>query len=146
MKLSDSELRLLQKAGYSEKIIRLYEKVPNFGFIEDPDTACDYKGPCGDIIKYYLMINENDVIKRIRFQYIGCPALAASGSALAKMVRGKSLQNAAKITENDVLKELERLPNCECHCTTLAVTALRKTIANYQEGVSKRVNKTGGIR
>jgi NifU-like protein involved in Fe-S cluster formation len=132
MRLSKGELELLKKAGYSPRIIELYRELTNFGFIEDPDVALDHKGLCGDIIKLYLAISENRVIKGARFQYIGCPALAASGSILTEMVKGKSLQDAKKITEEAVLKALGGLPDAECHCAKLAITALRKTIAKYE--------------
>jgi NifU-like protein involved in Fe-S cluster formation len=132
MRLSNDELALLKKAGYSTRIIDLYREMTNFGFIENPDAALDYKGPCGDIIKLYLTINEKNVIGDAKFQYIGCPALAASGSILTKMVKDKSLQEAKKITEEAVLTELGGLPDAECHCAKLATTALRKTIAKYE--------------
>jgi len=133
MRLLKGELELLKKAGYSTRIIELYLELTNFGFIENPDVALDYKGPCGDIIKLYLTISENSVIEDARFQYIGCPALAASGFILTKMVKDKSLQEAKKITEKAVLKELDGLPDAECHCAKLAITALRKTFAKYEK-------------
>ena len=133
MVLTKSELELLKKAGYSKRIIELYKDMANFGFIENPDTALDYKGPCGDIIKFYLMINRDDVVQDARFQYIGCPALAACGSILTQIIKNKTLQDVKKITEDDVLRELEGLPDEECHCAELAVTTLYKTITKYEE-------------
>ena len=132
MRLSKSELKLLQKAGYSKKIIGLYGNLINFGFIENPDIALDYKGECGDILKFYLRINENNVIEDARFQYVGCPALAASASILTEVVKNKSLEEAKKITEDDVLQELDGLPDSECHCAELAVITLHRTIAKYE--------------
>jgi len=136
-KLTKENLELLKAAGYSGKVIELYLELTNFGFIENPDVALDYKGPCGDIIKLYLTISENSVIEDARFQYIGCPALAASGSILTKMMKNKSLQEAKKITEDEVLKELGGLPDVECHCAELAVTTLHKAISNYKEKEKK---------
>ena len=132
MRLSKGELVLLKEAGYSARIIELYRELTNFGFIENPDATLDYTGPCGDIIKFYLMIDEKNVIEDVRFQYIGCPALAASGSILTTIVKDKSLQEAKKITEETVLEQLGGLPDAECHCAKLATTALRKTIAKYE--------------
>jgi nitrogen fixation NifU-like protein len=82
VRLSKDELKLLRKAGYTERIIHFYSDESNVGFIEEPSIALDYKGECGDIIKFYLMINQDNVIEQAKFQYIGCPALAASGSIL----------------------------------------------------------------
>lgn len=130
-RLSQGELELLQESGYSKKLIDLYVKMDNFGFLENSDVALAYKGECGDIIKFYLRINENNLIDDVKFQYIGCPALAASGSTLTAMVKGQSLEQAKAIAVEDVLIALGNLPDHDCHCATLAVTTLRKTIQKY---------------
>jgi nitrogen fixation NifU-like protein len=132
MQLAKTERDRLRRAGFSTRIIRLYEEMANVGFFHDPDAAVDYKGPCGDIIKFYLQIAKNHVIDDARFQYIGCPALAASGSILSEMVKHRTVQEAQSITANDVLDKMERLPDHECHCAELATTALRKTLAQYE--------------
>lgn len=137
MRLTKGEVELFKKAGYSEKIIELYIDMTHFGFIENPDVALDYKGPCGDIIKFYLNIKENGVIEDVRFQYIGCLALAACGSIVTGMVKGKSLLEVKERTEDDVLMQLNGLPDDECHCAKLAVTALHKTIQKYEGNVKK---------
>jgi nitrogen fixation NifU-like protein len=133
MTLLEGEEVLLRNAGYSEKIIQIYSEAPNVGFIENPSVTLDYKGKCGDIIKFYLIINQNNVIEEAKFQYIGCPALAASGSILTEMVKKKSLQDVKKITEDEVRIKIGGLPDAECHCAKLAVAALNKTIAKYME-------------
>jgi len=83
--------------------------------------------------KLYLTISENRGIEDVRFQYIGCLALAASGFILTEMVKDKSLEEAKKITEEAVLKALGGLPDAECHCARLAITTLHKTIAKYEK-------------
>lgn len=142
MRLSKGEVELLRKAGYSERIIQFYSDVSNVGFIENPDIALDYKGECGDIIKFYLIINQDNVIEEAKFQYIGCPALAASGSILIEMVKKMSLQDAKKITEEEVRKKLGGLPDAECHCAKLAVTALNKTIVKYAKNTQIILGET----
>ena len=142
MRLSLGELELLRKAGYSEEIIKIYTDAPNVGFIEDPSVAYDFKGVCGDIIKFYLMINQDNVIEEVKLQYIGCPALAASGSILTEMVKKTSLGDAKKITDNEVRKKLGGLPDVECHCAKLAVTALHKTISKYEENTEIVLEET----
>ena len=132
-KLTVEELSLLEEAGYPKKAIELYGGRINVGVIENPDVALAYTGPCGDTIKLFLKIGEDDVIDNAKFQYLGCPASAACGSILTQMIKGKTLLEAKKITEDDVLRALGGLPGEECHCAILAATTLHKTISKYEE-------------
>ena len=126
-------MNLLEEAGYSKKAIELYGNRINVGVMVNPDVALVYTGPCGDTIKLYLKIGKDDVIEDAKFQYLGCPASAACGSMLTQIIKGKTLQDAKKITEDDVLRELGGLPGEECHCAELAVTTLHKTVSEYEE-------------
>lgn len=132
------EFNLLEEAGYSREIIDLYSDKVNVGIIENPDVALAYTGPCGDTVKLYLKIGRDNVIEDARFLYLGCPASAACGSALTQMLKGKRLEEAKEITERDVLMELGGLPDTECHCAELAVTALHKTITRYKNDLRDR--------
>jgi nitrogen fixation NifU-like protein len=132
-KLTKEELKLLDEAGYSRKIIELYGNNVNVGIIENPDVALAYTGPCGDTIKLYLKIAGDNVIEDARFQYLGCPPLAACGSVLTQIVRDKTLKEAKEVITKEVLTELGGLPDDECHCAELAVTTLHKTIMKYKE-------------
>jgi len=133
-KLTKEELELLEEAGYSKKAIELYGNKVNVGVIKSPDVVFAYMAPCGDVIKLYLkMDDENSVIEDAKFQYLGCPGSASSASAITKIVKGKTIEEAKKITEDDVLKELEGLPKLKLDCPKLAVTALRKAIAVYEK-------------
>ncbi|MDH5437908.1 MAG: iron-sulfur cluster assembly scaffold protein [Candidatus Bathyarchaeota archaeon] len=123
-------VELLRKAGYSEKAIDYYIRKLNVGVIEGADAVDSYTGLCGDSMKVYLTV-EKDVIKEAKFQAIGCAGAFASGSALTEMVKGKTLKEAKKITEQDVIKDLEELPGPKLHCARLAVDALRKSIGSY---------------
>ena len=132
-KLTVEELSLLEEASYPKKAIELYGGRINVGVIENPDVALAYTGPCGDTIKLFLKIGEDDVIDNAKFQYLGCPASAACGSILTQMIKGKTLLEAKKITEDDVFRALGGLPGEECHCAILAATTLHKTISKYEE-------------
>ncbi len=122
--------KLLTKAGYSEKAINYYIRKLNVGIIEGAEAADSHMGFCGDSMKVYLKV-EDGVIRNAKFQAIGCAGAFASGSALTEMVRGKTLKEAEKITEQDVIKDLGDLPGAKIHCARLAVDALRKTIESY---------------
>jgi NifU-like protein involved in Fe-S cluster formation len=122
----------LKSAGESGKAIELYGNKVNVGVIDNPDVALAYTGTCGDTIKLYLKMNNNKVIEDAKFQYLGCPASAACGSNLTQIIKGKRLQETKEITEDDVLMELNGLPDNECHCAELAVTTLYKAISTYE--------------
>ena len=123
-------VELLRKAGYSEKAIDYYLRKLNVGVIEGADAVDSYTGLCGDSMKVYLKV-EKGVIRDAKFQAIGCAGAFASGSALTEMVKGKTLKEAEKLTEQDVIKDLEELPGPKLHCARLAVDALRKSIESY---------------
>ena len=131
-KLIKRKIDLLKDAGYSRNAILLYYNRVNVGTIKNADVALAYTGPCGDTIKLYLKINDQNKIEDAKFQYLGCPASAACGSILTQIAKGKTLREAKAITEEEILKELDGLPGDECHCAELALTSLRKTITKYE--------------
>jgi nitrogen fixation NifU-like protein len=93
----------------------------------DPDCAVQYRGSCGDAITYYLRL-QGDRIRQIRFTTTGCDATYAAANMLASMVRGLSLQEAEKVTPEDLLEALDGLPPKHIHCATLSVVTLQQTI------------------
>jgi NifU-like protein involved in Fe-S cluster formation len=132
-KLTEEELSLLEESGYSEKAIELYVDKVNVGLIWNADVTQTYSGPCGDVVKLYLKVNNNGVIEDAKFYYLGCPGSAASASAMTRLVKGKTIEEAEKITEVDVLKELGGLPKSKLDCPKLAVTTLRRAIVGYKK-------------
>jgi nitrogen fixation NifU-like protein len=132
--MSDEEgLReLLRKTGYSEKAIDYYIKKQNVGVIEGAEAAEAHTGLCGDSMMVYLKI-EKGLIVDAKFQAVGCAGAFASGSALTEMVKGKTLKAAESITEQDLARDLEKLPGPKLHCVRLAVDALRESIASYKQ-------------
>ncbi|MFB0522481.1 MAG: iron-sulfur cluster assembly scaffold protein, partial [Candidatus Bathyarchaeia archaeon] len=112
-KLTKEQFELLKDIGYSLKVIELYTDKVNVGVIENPDVNLAYKGQCGDTMKLYLEISNDNVIEDAKFQYSGCPALASSGSAITRIAKGKTLEEAKNITEQDILHELGGLPEAK---------------------------------
>ena len=125
-------VELLKKAGYSDKAIDYYLRKLNVGVIEGAEAVDSYTGLCGDSMRVYLKVEEG-VIRDAKFQAIGCAGAFASGSALTEMVKGKTLKEAGKITEHDIVNDLKELPGPKLHCARLAVDALRKSIESYVE-------------
>ena len=129
--LKEELLRLMRKTGYSDKVIEYFRNKVNVGRIENADWVSDYTGPCGDTLQIYLRIS-NGIIEDAKFQYLGCPGASSSASAITEMAKGKTLEEAKKLTEKEVLRELEGLPKSKLHCPKLAVTTLRRAIAEYK--------------
>lgn len=131
-KLAQEELKLLGESGYSKKAIELYVNKVNVGELENPDVVTTYFGLCGDLIKLYLKIDKKGIIEDAKFYYLGCPGSASSASAMTELVKGKTVDQAKKITEDNVLNELGGLPKTKLDCPRLAVKTLRKAIAEYE--------------
>jgi NifU-like protein involved in Fe-S cluster formation len=132
-KLTKEEIKLLEESGYSDKAIKLYTEKVNVGVIESPDIVETYAGPCGDVIKLHLEVSENRVIQDAKFHYLGCPGSAASASAMTNLVKGKTVEEAKKLTEDDILKELGGLPRPKLDCPKLAIATLQKAIVEYEK-------------
>ena len=132
-KLSKEELKLMQESGYSKKAISFYVNNVNVGQLENPTVVTTFLGSCGDLIKLYLRINENNIIENAKFYYLGCPGSASSASAMTTLLKGKTIFQAKKITGDDILMELEGLPKSKLDCTKLSIKTLRKAIAEYEK-------------
>jgi NifU-like protein involved in Fe-S cluster formation len=120
------------ESGYSKKAIELYVNNVNVGTLKNPTVVTTFFGPCGDLIKLSLKINERDVIEDAKFYYLGCPGSAASASAMTTLLKNKTVNQAKKLTEDDILVELGGLPKSKLECATLSVKTLRKAIAEYE--------------
>jgi nitrogen fixation NifU-like protein len=116
---------------YSKIVINEYRNPTYFGVIKNPDAIGKIKGPCGDTVKFSLKI-KNEVITDANFWTDGCGATLASGNMLIKIIIGKKIRDANKITAKDLLDALDGLPKENHHCAVLAINTLRKSIKNYQ--------------
>lgn len=130
---TEEELKLLKESGYSDKAIEFYLNKVNVGMIENPDVVETYIGPCGDVIRLYLTVDENNVINDAKFQSLGCPGVASSASAVTSLLKGKPVEEAKKINEEDVFHELGGLPDPKIDCIELVLRALRRAIADFEK-------------
>jgi len=116
---------------YSEKMLEHYRNPRNVGEIKDADGIGVYLSDfCGDITKLWIKV-ENGVIVDAKFRTQGCAASIASGSMLTQMVIGKTLEDARRITKEDVASALNGLPEQKIHCSLLATDALGDAIFDY---------------
>ncbi|HOA35038.1 MAG TPA: Fe-S cluster assembly scaffold protein NifU [Bacillota bacterium] len=119
---------------YNEKVIDHFTNPRNVGEMPDADVVGESGSfKCGDTMKIYLKI-EGDRIADIKFQTFGCGAAIASSSMLTEMAKGKTLEEARRITNKDVAAELGGLPPLKMHCSNLAADALQDAINRYLDG------------
>ena len=116
---------------YSEKVIDHYTSPRNVGKIDDASGVGEVGNPvCGDIMKMYLKI-ENDVIVDVKFKTFGCGAAIATSSISTEMDKGKTVEEALKLKNSDVVEALDGLPPVKVHCSLLAEEAIHEAIADY---------------
>ena len=118
---------------YNPKVLDLFRNPKNLGKMEDATVTAVAGNPaCGDMITFYLKINEHEVIERASFESYGCAANIATSSIVTEMVRGLSLKSAWEdITWKRVTEEVGGLPSIKFHCGVLAVGALKRAIRRY---------------
>jgi nitrogen fixation NifU-like protein len=117
---------------YSKEVLKHFSSPHNMGEMKNPDAVGELGNPsCGDVMKIYLKIKD-DKIKDIKFQTMGCAAAIATSSMITDLAKGKTLEEAKKITNKDVAESLKGLPPIKMHCSNLAADALRKAIENWE--------------
>ena len=118
---------------YSEKVMDHFMNPRNVGEIEDASGVGEVgNAKCGDIMKIYIKVDDNDVITDVKFKTFGCGAAIATSSRATEMVMGKTVDEALKITNEMVTESLGGLPPVKLHCSVLAEEALHAAIADYR--------------
>lgn len=116
---------------YSDKVIEHFRNPRNVGEMENPDGIGHVGNPtCGDIMEMYIRVKDN-VIEDAKFKTFGCGAAIATSSMATEMVKGKSIEEALKITNQTVAEALHGLPPVKLHCSVLAEDALKSAIDDY---------------
>src|SRR5690554_1382485 len=122
--------------AYSDKVIDHYENPRNVGTLdkEDPNVGTGLVGApaCGDVMRLQLRIGADGVIEDAKFKTFGCGSAIASSSLVTEWVKGKSVDEAAKITNSAIAQELS-LPPVKIHCSVLAEDAIKAAIADYKQ-------------
>jgi len=117
---------------YSEKVMDHFANPRNVGEIPDADGIGKVGNPqCGDVMWLYIKVKD-DIITDIKFKTFGCGAAIATSSMITEMARGKTLEEAKRISRQDVADSLDGLPPQKLHCSNLAADALREAIKDYE--------------
>ena len=118
---------------YSEKVMEHFEHPRNVGEIPDASgTGTVGNAKCGDIMKIYIKV-ENDVITDVKFKTFGCGAAIATSSRATEMVKGKTIEEALKVTNKMVADSLGGLPPVKMHCSVLAEEASKSAVKDYYD-------------
>ena len=116
---------------YTEKVMDHFMNPRNVGEIENPDGIGEEGNPvCGDMMTFYIKV-DNGRLSDVKFKTFGCGAAIAVSSMVSEMAKGKTIEEARKITPALVAKELEGLPKNKYHCSNLGAQALNKAIDDY---------------
>ena len=119
---------------YNEKVIDYFMNPRNVGGMPEANGVGEVgNAKCGDVMKIYLDVDENEIIRDVKFETFGCAAAIATSSMATEMVKGKTIDEALKITNRDVANELGGLPPEKLHCSLLAEEALRAAVENYRQ-------------
>jgi nitrogen fixation NifU-like protein len=120
---------------YSKKVMEIFSHPKNMGEMKNPDGLGKVgNAMCGDIMWLYLRVSKErkgDVIRDIRVKTFGCIAAIVTSSMLAGMARGKTIEEAIKISRQDIVNHVGGLPQHKIHCSVLASSALREAIYDY---------------
>ena len=122
----------MAQVGYSKKVMEHFMNPRNVGVIENPDGYGKVGNPvCGDLMEIYIKVKD-DIITDIKFKTFGCGSAIATSSMVTELAKGKHVDEAFKITRNDVADELDGLPPQKMHCSNLAADALQEAIKDYK--------------
>lgn len=133
---------MAEQIGYSEKVLEHFTNPRNVGVIENPDGYGKVGNPvCGDLMEIFISVKD-DVITDIKFRTFGCGSAIATSSMVTELAKGMHVDEAMKITRNDVADELDGLPPRKMHCSNLAADALHEAIKDYKEKKGEKVKDT----
>lgn len=122
---------------YSEKVIDHFTNPRNVGEIENADGIGKVGNPvCGDVMKIYIKI-DNNIVTDVKFKTFGCGAAIATSSIATELIKGKSLDEALKLTNKAVVEALDGLPKVKLHCSILAEEAVKSAIIDYYKKIGK---------
>jgi len=128
---------------YSKKVIEVFKNPKHLGKLKDADAIGQVGNiKCGDMMKVYLKV-KNNKINDIKVETYGCVAAIAASDTMCKLVKGKTLEDAEKLTYKKIVEDLGEMPKLKYHCSIMGTEALHGAIANYRKTQNKKnIKKT----
>jgi len=119
---------------YTEKVLDHFEHPRNVGELKDANgVGMVGNAKCGDIMKMFIKVNDDGIIEDVGFKTFGCGAAVATSSMATELIKGKSVDEALKLTNTAVVEALEGLPPVKIHCSVLAEEAIKAAIDDYRK-------------
>ncbi len=119
---------------YTEKVLDHFEHPRNVGEIKDANgVGMVGNAKCGDIMQMFIKVNGDGIIEDVGFKTFGCGAAVATSSMATELIKGKSVDDALKLTNTAVVEALEGLPPVKIHCSVLAEEAIKAAIDDYRK-------------
>jgi nitrogen fixation NifU-like protein len=117
-----------------------FHKPRNVGKINQADGFGEHCSDiCGDLMQVYIKVEENRIMD-VKYETLGCAASVASGSAVTELVKGKTVEEAERVTDKEIIDYLDGLPQPKIHCSILAVNALRKALEDYKSKSQQHIS------
>lgn len=127
---------------YNEKVMEIFKNPKNMGDLKGANAVGQVGNmACGDIMKIFLKINDQEIIEDAKFKTFGCAAAIVSSSVACELIKGKTVEDALNFDNNDVIKEVGELPVHKIHCSVLAKEAIEEAIKNYRKTKEKEAKK-----
>ena len=127
---------------YNKKVMEIFQNPKNVGELKGANGIGTVGNEsCGDIMKLYLKINENQIVENATFKTFGCAAAIVSSSVATEMIKGKSVDDALKLENESIIEYLGGLPDNKIHCSILAKEAIEEAIKDYRKKEAKKAKK-----
>ncbi len=125
---------------YSEKVMDHFQHPRNVGKIDDADGIGEVgNAKCGDIMRMYIKVDENEIITDVKFNTFGCGSAIATSSMATEMIKGKSIKEALELSNKAVVEALDGLPTHKIHCSVLAEEAVKAAVEDYYKRQGKEI-------
>ncbi|MGD9808418.1 MAG: Fe-S cluster assembly scaffold protein NifU [Deferribacterales bacterium] len=122
----------MAKGPYSEKVMDHFMNPRNMGEIEDANGVGEVGNPaCGDVMKIFLKINDDNIVEDVKFKTFGCGAAIASSSMATELMIGKSVEELLQLTNNAIVEALGGLPPAKIHCSVMAEEAIEEALKDF---------------
>lgn len=123
---------------YTEKVMDHFTHPRNMGEVKDANGVGTVgNAKCGDIMQMFIKVDDDGIIEDVGFKTFGCGAAIATSSMATELIKGKSVDDALKLTNSAVVEALEGLPPVKLHCSVLAEEAVKAAVDNYKENMKK---------